>query len=329
MMFWGKTAIMATILALVAAVCPAAGRVVLDFESAAGAKMLGGEVVSEHAKSGTKALKWANHLENPRLMTDALSGDWKDSDTVAFWVWSAVANGARVTVLIGSNRNDNRAPSLYRSGFEVNWTGWKRLQFPLARMSREQGPIGPEKIDRLVLTTRGFDNAPKPDTVLVIDDVSLEKLDLSAFQNGSFESDDDGDGVPDGWLFFTEPGEDQEARIVPEGHTGRGMHLVDNNKGRGLGIRQDIKAEPGKTYRLTYWKKGGGIGMYIVWLDAKRKRIGEKSTSFKNKNRDAFEQFHIEAKCPPGAKYARAILYSYSSGVTDAVLDDVTLEKVD
>ena len=64
---------------------------------------------SEKARTGKFSGKWENTLLNTRISTWQIEHDWTDYDALEFWMYSESATGAKVVLLLESDRPDTKA----------------------------------------------------------------------------------------------------------------------------------------------------------------------------------------------------------------------------
>jgi hypothetical protein len=160
--------------------------------------------------------------------------------------------------------------------------------------------------------------------------------------NPSFE-DDDGDGVPDGWVVGWLDLKDRVGRAEwyasgthwgSNAHTGRrGVLLLWAPGERGLEWRQTwpsaIRVHPGDRYDCSAWirTRGGGGGAHLaVQLADNSYSVIDVVKGEPLSNAPSWQESRVEAQVPEGAKWLRIILYS---NMTDgaAWFDDVKVTK--
>ncbi len=105
-----------------------------------------------------------------------------------------------------------------------------------------------------------------------------------SLQNGDFEEDADGDGLPDGW-YPADMNAEGPATFLQDGgvvqHGKRSASIVYQGEGRASWL-QVVAVEPGQTYRFSGWLRADlrrGVIAYQLWfLDAQGGPIGEPVT---------------------------------------------------
>ncbi|MFW5866976.1 MAG: heparinase II/III domain-containing protein [Armatimonadota bacterium] len=128
---------------------------------------------SEDARSGESSGIWVPDEIN-RIRTESIPDDWSGYDRLTFWLHSAVANGQSLTVVADSMNPDSDGWDYYYHHFTVDWEGWRLISLELGediRGTRE--PVGWHKINYLMLSASGWNNTPRDDTVLRVDEVRL------------------------------------------------------------------------------------------------------------------------------------------------------------
>lgn len=143
-------------------------------------------------------------------------------------------------------------------------------------------------------------------------------------------ADADGDGTPDGWKPYPPANGDS---LVLASSPGGGLVFKDNDKGNGLGIEQWIPVQEG--YRYTVSATVAGTGSVSISLfftakipnrpgDLKSVTLGEKSVSAK-----AGATTENIAFAPAGAKWMKLWFYCPKIGVTDVVIQKVSIASSD
>lgn len=300
-----------------------------DFEGGDKALLQGALPSSEMAKVGKHAGKWVDHVANPNLIAVDVPQDWSEWDTISLWLYSGKANGAEFMMLIYSENPDSDGADYYWHQFKLDWTGWKQFRFAFWELGRARRPVGFQKIDSVRFAADGWGNEPRADSVVYIDGVGIERLGVRA-TNGGFEDDADGDGVPDGWKY--QPAPDNERRFIDlvEGRSGKGLRLRDDTDAVGLGAEQFMPVRVGQKYRLSCWKEGDVLGLYINWYDADGKPYGEQNiTRAEPTEKGKWVPVEVVATAPEGAVEMQLWLYSFYANVGTVTIDDVKIEEID
>ncbi len=162
-------------------------RLVLDdFEE--GATWEGTVANSEFVKQGEASAAWVNHPENPNLVVpaDVVPKAWSEYARLTFWMYSAVANNAKLTLVLDSEDPEDAAGwDYYFHHFRVDWAGWKQFHLHLGGdIQPTRNPRGWDQIDSFRIHTGGWDHSAKADTALYIDDVALER-DVVSFKSSN------------------------------------------------------------------------------------------------------------------------------------------------
>jgi len=131
-----------------------------------------GEIVAEPRKSGTAALRWAKHTENPGISCLRLPKDLSAFNTMSFWLHSSHANDATFMIIMES-KHDPKVNSYYSKGVKVDWTGWKKVEFRLRSFGKARQPAGWDKIGQMRLTASGWNQRPEDESVWVLDDLQF------------------------------------------------------------------------------------------------------------------------------------------------------------
>ena len=309
--------------AMVASAAAVEPLVLFDFEGNDEGQVKGGEASMEQAKTGKASRKWGDHVKKSYLTFEMIPEDWSAYNQISFWLYSAVANDEEFIVQMMSENDETEGGDYYSYEITVNWTGWKHFELPFWRINKARTPAGWDHISKLSFIAKGWNNEPKEDTLIYVDDIRLEKVPLK-MENGSLE-DENGDGVPDGWYFA--PAGDGTATMAEmvEGRTGKGIKLVDTAKDKGVGLRQNIPAKPGETVTFKVWKKGDPVAIYVM-SNLPDKKHEEKTVVRKNDDPEKFEQMSVTATVPEAATSTFVWIYSYSTMMGTRVVDDAEIE---
>ena len=296
-----------------------------DFEGKDAAKVRGGQVTKAKARVGQSSLLWAGQTKNTGVSFSGMPVDWSAYNTITFWMYSERANDANFMMIINSENSKSDGMDYYSRKITVNWTGWRFFEYAFAGLGKARSPLGWDQIGGFSFTATGWGNEPKPDTVIYIDAIQLEKASAS-LRNASFDGGASPEGVPFRWA--VEPPAQKgktSAMVVDDGREGKGLKLVDTSKTDAVGVQQSMGAEVGKTYRLSCWKKGDPVGLYLRWVDSRNQMVKMDAVKMTNRDPKRFEKFEVLAKCPEGAKTVKAWVYSFHGATAEAVVDDVKM----
>lgn len=303
--------------------------VLFDFEGSDTGKATGGEISRLQARSGKASLLWNNHPSNTSLNFAGIPTDWTKYNQLSFWIYSENANNAEFMMIVRSEDESSEGMDYYSTEIKVDWKGWRLFEFQFGALGAARKPRGWDHIDNLSFTASGWNNEPKADTMLYIDDVRLETASMN-LRNASFDEGQASDGIPFRWSVEPPAKADKgQVRVVAEGRTGQGIEIRDASTEDGLGVQQRMGAQPGKTFKVSCWKKGDPVGLYFRWIGARDAMIRMDSIKMTNKNAGAFERFTLEGKCPDDAKSVLVWVYSFRGTKATAVVDDFELEVVD
>lgn len=103
--------------------------------------------------------------------------------------------------------------------------------------------------------------------------------------------------------------------------------LADNDTRAGLGLVRYVPAEPGATYRLRATLQGGPMSLYLNFLDAERRLIGQENIRTV-KGGAAFSTHEHAAAAPAGTAWCKAWLYSPIAARTEARVRDLQFERL-
>ncbi len=164
-------------------------------------------------------------------------------------------------------------------------------------------------------------------------------------KNGSFEVDENSDGLPDGWTFAwkqthasDQPGTKREPDwgVSTQAHSGNRCVFVANARPQDDGVwSQDaIPAKPGcRVYRITAWIRvaacqNSDARVALVWLDRSRRWLGANYSVIRVSKPCPWTRFVGLCQVDPRAAFLRIRLwvnFEYS-GTCEAYFDDITLE---
>ncbi|MDF2921375.1 MAG: right-handed parallel beta-helix repeat-containing protein [Paenibacillaceae bacterium] len=126
-----------------------------------------------HVKQGTYSGKWANHPFYPTISTRYVNPDWSTSNTVSFWVYSEKVTHENAAMVVFSDNPATYTKEFYHYTFNIDWTGWKKIEIPFAAFSSYGDTAGWNSIQAVYFSTKLFNRQPSPDTVLYLDDIQL------------------------------------------------------------------------------------------------------------------------------------------------------------
>ena len=298
-----------------------------DFEDLHGWRNL--ERTTKTVKEGEAAGVWRQMDRRTAISTRAILHDWSDFNALEFWAHLEKPSKATLQLVIQSENNATKGMDYYSTAIPLNWQGWKHFRLAFFRLGVARKPMGWNKIDAIQISASGWGHTPDPNAVLTLDEMRLVRLTMAdMLENPSFENVTG--SVPDGWQIMPIGKDDAKIEISADAHSGkRAVRVFDQNKKLGVGISQIILAQPGKTYRFACWKKGGPVAMYFKWYDAQGALIGkEKVKVVKNKNPKAYEPFEFVQTAPERTVKLLLWIYSFSTNITDCVVDDLTIEEV-
>ncbi|MBN1770442.1 MAG: heparinase II/III family protein [Deltaproteobacteria bacterium] len=153
---------------------PAAADILVDdFEDVSDWRGLDRETAIVHG--GAAAGRWDDHVGTTGVSKDfAPPLDASGEAHLQVWLWSAVANGAQIDLVLDSDNDADPAGwDYYDYRFTVDWTGWRLLRVPLADFRASRVPVGWHELNSIRLSADGWSHVPLPDTLLILDDLSF------------------------------------------------------------------------------------------------------------------------------------------------------------
>lgn len=152
-------------------------------------------------KNGNYSCKWKKHNEYPTMWTDQVETDWSMYDMISFWVYSEVATNEVVFLAVHSDSVSTLWKDFFVTGFNVNWTGWKKFEIPFTSFEVYEDVTGWSKIDGIYFYTKIFNKQPNPYTVLYFDYMQLGCNSMEADINRDCQVDwSDMIAFASGWL---------------------------------------------------------------------------------------------------------------------------------
>jgi len=132
------------------------------------------EKAAEYVKSGIQSGKWANMSRNKWLIKNNCPSDWSAYNHLAFWLYSNEKNFQQINVVVDSNP-EGSSGNYYIYKFNVDWTGWERVEIPLSKFAKARNPEGWGHVTKFMLSTMSFGAVPMENTTLYLDDMVLEQ----------------------------------------------------------------------------------------------------------------------------------------------------------
>ncbi|MDF3129329.1 polysaccharide lyase [Kiritimatiellaeota bacterium B1221] len=133
-------------------------------------------------------------------------------------------------------------------------------------------------------------------------------------------TDEDQDGIPDGWSAYP-PGNGTTSSIRVDAE---GLHLKDADAGGGLGIIKWMTVTAGKDYEAVVKPEGSGGGfLYMIFsskIPAKASNLGSVKLAEKREWISAGKEKRIKVKAPVGSKFMQLWLYSPKDNVNCELL---------
>ncbi|MCD4823680.1 MAG: hypothetical protein K8S55_03670 [Phycisphaerae bacterium] len=152
------------------------GDVILLDETSSIRKWKNVEPSKKQVKSGDVSGLWANHPKKDAIHIRNIPHDWSGYRALSFWLYSEVANNARVILTVASDNKKSKGWDYYLYRMRIDWRGWKKFEIPMSEFSSRRTPAGWNKIDNVSFTAKwGVVAKPRADTVLYFDKMKLIK----------------------------------------------------------------------------------------------------------------------------------------------------------
>lgn len=96
--------------------------------------------------------------------------DFSSYSIFAVWVYSHVANGAGLQLVLDSeNEADDEGSDYYSREIVLDWEGWRYIRIPLEEFGVARNPLGWDTINFVSLSASGWGHEPMADTELNLD----------------------------------------------------------------------------------------------------------------------------------------------------------------
>ena len=139
-----------------------------------------------------------------------------------------------------------------------------------------------------------------------------------------------------GWISLEAELPQPMSTIIAEAaHEGSfGLHVEDTDTAKGASFASErLPAEPGKTYRLTFFARASGKGkgaVYLRFLDENKKIINPNALPSANIDKaGAWETFTVEAAAPENTSSLAVWIHTFSGATGTIDFDDFLVESVD
>lgn len=142
-----------------------------DFSEVRTGRWAGGIEYAE-GEDGQGLGHWFAARNGHHLELKDVPADWTPHKYIELWMWSAVANGQNVMLLVYTQGDDPNGMDYFSSQMVVDWADWKRVRLPLSAFRKVRGGDWRE-VRSLALSTTGWDIEPLEDTDLFIDEIRL------------------------------------------------------------------------------------------------------------------------------------------------------------
>ena len=99
--------------------------------------------------------------------------DWSAYQTLAFNLYSERNTGSSFVLIIASENDETEGGDYFSLKVPIDFRGWKSVKVPLADLRVSRQPVGFGKIDAVKLRADGYSQTVAPDTVVVLDGLSI------------------------------------------------------------------------------------------------------------------------------------------------------------
>lgn len=151
--------------------------VIADFSKSSNVAASGFPSSEDITLSGSCTLKWAKpNLHSAPKLTLPIT-DWSDYGYMAIDMYSEKATNSTFSAIIFSENPETDGDDYYRASININWTGWKRLEFGMGKFDGgftiAKTPLGWDKITGFTWWNNYGNIDVDPETVVYVDKIWL------------------------------------------------------------------------------------------------------------------------------------------------------------
>lgn len=134
----------------------------------------GAELSTEQVKIGTHSALWKDHLANESISSGNIPHDWTGYDGLKLWIYNA-GKPPVAFMIVAVSQKDRATFSYYAHRVVVDWEGWNEVRIPFTAFEPNRDPVGWNKIDSVLITSKGWALKPGADAFLYLDGLTLTK----------------------------------------------------------------------------------------------------------------------------------------------------------
>ncbi|KAH3756650.1 alginate lyase family protein [Pelomyxa schiedti] len=124
-------------------------------------------------KDGSHSGRWDQLDLKPSIHVDTVIQDWSNMAYFNFWLHSAVANGAILTLTMTSENSTSEGWDYYYKFVTIDFVGWKLFNYSRSEFGISRKPLGWHYITDITFNAGGWGHTILNSTVLHIDQLQL------------------------------------------------------------------------------------------------------------------------------------------------------------
>eukprot|EP01105_Mastigella_eilhardi_P015452 TRINITY_DN3535_c0_g1_i1.p2 TRINITY_DN3535_c0_g1~~TRINITY_DN3535_c0_g1_i1.p2 ORF type:complete len:672 (+),score=161.35 TRINITY_DN3535_c0_g1_i1:2043-4058(+) len=124
---------------------------------------------SSRKKDGTHSGRWDQHTTRTYISVTPTHTDWSAMQSLSFWLYAEVANGAIITMTLTSENSTSDGWDYFVTTINIDFTGWKLFSYQRDQFGRARHPVGWSYITDVTFNANGWGHEALATTVLYID----------------------------------------------------------------------------------------------------------------------------------------------------------------
>jgi|GEM_PF-251303 len=116
--------------------------------------------------------RWQLSAGGEQIWYRGVSSDLSAFTGLGLWVWSERRDESEFELVLSAD-SETLGWDYYHAHVKVDWEGWKLVQIPWQAFKAEGAPLGLDKVEFILLSTRGWGQNPIGDAVLLLDKLFL------------------------------------------------------------------------------------------------------------------------------------------------------------
>lgn len=129
----------------------------------------GGTLDREHHQVWPRGLRW-DHGASPQLaLRFEKPADWTECSALGFRMHLDKPTKSTTMLIVLSENTETEGMDYYSTKIKLDWTGWRELTFPFAKLGKARKPLGWDQIGGVQFSASGWGQTLDPTTVVVLD----------------------------------------------------------------------------------------------------------------------------------------------------------------